>query len=636
MPDNDSGRIASDDVTDQGATEPGFLHVSEKLDETTQPNITALSAGAQPSFNAQATDRTGTLEHLAVRRTMPPIDVNAPATRQQLSDLRSEITRLVTGVRWNGLSVEEAANQLVPILNVGSVQQWQGILTPFLLEVDRAGNLLPVWLYIIEQREDPVVPPNTNPAETMEGRARRFAMLMLGNYKNPQLATDAEDQSGFSLRKSKSNAITATTLTTILSSLAVDPNTSLYAVQSLVKLGTNEAIQALLAALKDAEGWAKVDIIEGILTLNQVRFYDILLASGLDKAPGLESYIAIPLYRTLPLENYLRAGNLVGTRLTQQAALVFAQVLQNSMKPPAPGSRPLPVVFERNLPSLAQALFAGVRTKPMWQNIIALHRLGLFLGRYWSEISRGALQEPAVVDSIQACLPMMPEVERWMSLNGRDTLLETLSYTEDDAAIASTAKILGELREQRAAPPLLAYLEGQRMLNGRAHALTLEAVCDTLVILGERQAAEPMQTLVNRIIDTKRRMSHSRRRDNLPLTDGDVPGSIVYAAVVRALGKLGDHNAVSTLQAASQDFDPYVRTQALAALRQLDPGGEDARSRAVSRNLLNDPNDEVVRAACQLVIQYHDREALAPLHRLAETRPTISAIAYDAIRQLQQ
>src|SRR5205823_14033668 len=190
------------------------------------------------------------------------------------------------------------------LLNVGSVQQWAPVLIPYLLEIDRAGNLVPVWLKIIEQEDLLDLPPDANPAETPIGRAKRFAILMLGHYKSPELSQE-------------------------LGKLATDPDTSLYATQSLVKQATTSALQALVSALKDAEGWAKVDIVEACVTLNQTRFHDILLASGLDRATGLESYIAIPIFRSISLERYLRGGIAIAPRLVQQAAMIFAQVLQD-------------------------------------------------------------------------------------------------------------------------------------------------------------------------------------------------------------------------------------------------------------------------------------------------------------------
>src|SRR5437764_9264634 len=147
---------------------------------------------------------------------------------------------------------------------------------------------------------------------------------MLGNYKSPELSET-------------------------LGKLATDPNSSLYATQSLVKQGTVAALHAMATALKEAEGWAKVDLVEAYATMNQARFHEILIASGLDHAQGLESYIAVPLYRTIPQERYLRAEKGVAPRLSQQAALVVSQILQDSMNTTSADS--LPIILERDLPT---------------------------------------------------------------------------------------------------------------------------------------------------------------------------------------------------------------------------------------------------------------------------------------------
>ncbi len=344
-------------------------------------------------------------------------------------------------------------------MNVGPVQQWHPILIPFLLEIDRAGNLIPVWLHIIKQGDPSDLPPDANPAETVEGRARRFAILMLGNYRSRTLMEQDKTKTLFSDWPTENNAQSAD-LPAVLGKLATDPNSSLYATHSLAKLGTTQAIQALVTALRTAEGWAKVDIIEACLTLNQPRFYDLLVASGLDRAPGLESYVAIPIYRAIPLENYLRSDTNINPRLTQQAALILGQVLQDSATPPTDG-KTLPPVFQRDLPVLANVLFENARKTPTWQNVLAIHRLGTLLGRYWAEVSRQTIQDTRIIDPIYACIPMMPEIERWMAGPGRDILLETLT-TGDDQAFTPIVKILGELREPRATSLLILRIEAHK------------------------------------------------------------------------------------------------------------------------------------------------------------------------------
>src|SRR6266852_38785 len=557
MSDTGQKQTESTNSVENEATQFGGMGIVEI---STPETVVAPEAPARlmspPSPAQQRQSRAGNAEHIAARRPVPPLDVDAPEVKQRLSELRTEMTTLVTDLRWGGASVEEIAERVVPLLNVGSVQQWAQPLVATILEIDRAGNLIPVWLKVIEQEDDVDLPPSANPAETMIGRARRFALLMLGNYKSPELSE-------------------------VLGKLAVDPNSSMYATKSLEKQGTTPAMQALISALKDAEGWAKVDIVDACTTLKYSRFDELLLASGLDRAAGLESYIAVPLYRTIELGRYLRGGNEVAPRLTQQAAMVISQVSQDSMSG-YPSAEMVPIIFERDLSPLARAL-----------------------------------------------------VERWMNGPGRDVLLEALTSSEEEA-LAPCVKALGELRELRAISVLTARLDATTRIADREQALQLGSICETLGLLGDRRVVGSMQQFIGRVVNIGSRTARPKRRDNLSAGDADIPGSIVFAAVMRAFGQLNDRSTLDFIIRATGDFDPYVRTQAFEALRRLDPLGEDMRSRIAVREALSDPRDSVVRIACQLAAQYRDVDAAPALRRLAETRPEFTASVYDALRQLGQ
>ena len=591
--------------------EPGGMGIGE-VTETSPVVAPAIEARPAPTVAQRRSQRPGTVEHLATRPdrqkalSLQPLNVDAPEVKERIIDLRAELTALVTGLRWGGLSVQDVVERMIPLLNVGPLSQWIPVLVPNVLEIDRAGNLVPVWLKIIEEDDPDDLPSDANPADTIIGRARRFAILMLGYYKSPELSD-------------------------LLGKLATDPNSSLYATQSLVKQGTVAALQAMARALKDAEGWAKVDLVEAYATLNQARFYDILLASGLDRAHGLESYIAVPLFRTISLERYLRAEKGVTPRLSQQAALVMSLVLQESMNNTSPES--LPIIFERDLPRLATALFDGARSAPSWQNVVALHRLGLLLGYYWRDISRGVVQDPRIVQPIYACLPIMPSLERWMNGSARDVLLEALSG-EDEEGVLPAMKVLSELRDTRAVSALIAKLDATTQVGDREQALQLGHMCDMLAQLGDRSAVGPMRQLLTRVVNVGARSARPKRADNLDLGDPDIPTSIVYGAVIRAFGQLGDRGTIDLVERAASDFDPYVRTQALDALKSIDPSGEEMRSRMMAREALSDPRDTVVRTACQLVMQYHDTDAVPLLRTLAEIRPELAAAANEALRRL--
>jgi HEAT repeat protein len=637
MSEIDQEQIRSANLLGSEETEPGHLHIAEKASVTVPDSSVATVESVQARLStpcpSQVQERIGTIEHLAARRPVPAIDGNTPEIKQQLAILRAEWTRLVTGLRWEGQSVEETANRMIPLLNVGPVEQWKKVLIPFLYEIDRGGALIPAWLDIIERGDTPDLPLDANPAETVEGRARRFAILMLGNYKMMGIASVGQTpkygkQGSTSSKKD---------IAEILGDLASDPNTSLYATESLVKHATVPAIQALISALKYAKGWAKVDVVSACLELKQEQFYDLLIASGLDDAPGLESYLAIPIYREVPLENYLSGEGKASSRFLEQSALIFSQVLQDSTNLLSTSSEvsTVPVVFERHLPTLAQALFAGARRQALWQNTVAIHHLGLLLGRYWSEVSQGKIKDKRIVDQIYQCAPLMNEIEPWMQGTGRDTLLKTLANSEEEK-LAPMIKVLGELRDPRAASLLINRLDATTTLRDRSHAFTIGAICETLAQLGEPRALSSLQNLVDRVINIPSRMHEPKLKDNLPPGDLDIPGSIVYAAVIHAYGLLGNRAVMEKILLATRDLDPYVRSQALDAVKRLDPRGEDQHSRMAVREALHDPRESIVRSACQLIVQYRDSEAVSTLRQLIQTRPELAYLAQDALRQLAQ
>src|SRR5436309_54605 len=229
-------------------TEPGGMDIDEVIDT---PSAVAPAPSATmvpvPAAAQQKSNRTATVEHLAARRNLPELNANAPEVKQVISELRTELTMLVTDLRWGGQSTKETADRIIPLLNVGSLQQWIPVLIPNIWEIDRAGDLIPAWLFIIGQ-EDPIdLPIDANPAETMIGRARRIAMLMVGFYKS----ADSSE---------------------VLGKLSTDPSSSLYATRSLAKQTTVAAMKALANALKEAQGWARVDVIDAFATLNWLAF----------------------------------------------------------------------------------------------------------------------------------------------------------------------------------------------------------------------------------------------------------------------------------------------------------------------------------------------------------------------------
>ena len=110
----------------------------------------------------------------------------------------------------------------------------------------------------------------------------------------------------------------------------------------------------------------------------------------------------------------------------------------------------------------------------------------------------------------------------------------------------------------------------------------------------------------------------------------------MLAAVIRAIGQLNASDGLDFVIGTTNDFDPYVRAEALETLKRIDPTPNDGRSSAAAREALNDPRDSIVHIASQLVAQYRDSSAVPTLQRITQARPALASAAYDALRQLGQ
>ncbi|MBX5450722.1 HEAT repeat domain-containing protein [Thermogemmatispora sp.] len=562
-----------------------------------------------------APDQAVTLEHLLARQPQPPLDTESLAVRERLSRLRTDVTTLLTDVRWSACSLEEAARRLVSLLDFSPLPQWASLVVTNLYEIDRAGILIPVWRLLIEKADPQEQNPlqGSNPADTPLGKACRLAVLMLGNYREPEL-------------------------TALLGRLALDPRLSFYAAQALLNQNTLLARQTLVRALKEAEGWARVDLLEACLKLKQPGFFDLLLAVALERIRGLEAYVAPSLYKSaLPLEAYLNPPpeTTLPLKLVQHAALVCYYVLLESVRSASVQPEQPPVAFERELRALAEALFTSARRYGGWQQVVALHQLALLLGRYWASIARGLVREPRIVKAVSDSLPLMPEIERWMNGPARDILLAALP-AQDERAWSPVIKTLLDLRELRLSTPLLEILAQVRRLESAEEAQRLALACEALAALGEGRALETYRRLLQDVIVLQERLALAQRAEPLPPGDKHVPGSILAVAVLRALAQLATREGLDLVVQACRDFDPVVREAALEALMRLDGRGELRISRMAMREALSDQAPAVAALACHLAAQYQDRESLPALRYLLQSGPPVREAAAAALARLEQ
>lgn len=526
-----------------------------------------------------------TVEHLAARVPVAPLQADAPEIERRLSNMRIELMFLMTGLHWGDIAISRATECILCLLDAGPLRPWAPLLESLALDIDRTGLLLPVWLKLIEQVEATTLLSEASLAESLAGRACCIAIRMLGNYKVSELSM-------------------------ALGRLAQDARTSLYATEALTKQATGAALHALVQALQQAEGWAKVDIIEACLALKRRHLQEVALASGLEQLEGLEHVVVAALFRSIDLENYLPAERAASKRLGEQAALVLALALRSSMRTEGDA---LPLVFERDLLLLVQALLTGAVEQRLWQHAFALHQVGLLLGYYWNKIGQQATLHPRIVAQVYACAPLMPDIEGWMKGIGREVLRAALQL-DDDAAFLAAEQVFGDMGDARAISTLLEHIEAVTNLSSYQQAIQVERLCELLEKMGDRRAAPALLRLVLRTIHVDERLIQAKRACNLTLNDTEAAGSIVYAAVMRVLQALQERDTLDFMLCAAHDFDPYVRGEALRALKRLDAQGNDARSRTLVREALHDPSQVVVQIAHELTRQYGASGAMQHLY----------------------
>ena len=76
----------------------GVMEVTETA--TVSAPVLPTTVTPVPPAAFKQPNRTGTVEHLAARRSVTSLNAEAPEVKQRLSDLRAELTTLVTDLRW--------------------------------------------------------------------------------------------------------------------------------------------------------------------------------------------------------------------------------------------------------------------------------------------------------------------------------------------------------------------------------------------------------------------------------------------------------------------------------------------------------------------------------------------------------
>jgi len=143
----------------------------------------------------------------------------------------------------------------------------------------------------------------------------------------------------------------------VLAKVLVDPELSRFAVTTLLALRSDEAVRALLGALPRTEGWAKADVILGLLEIRAPGLEELLLVESVKGLGPAQVAIAHPISERLGLEGALLGD--FGEAGRQAAVELFTTLLDEESTGQPPPGRPLLLVGE-----LVECMLEGLGDRP--------------------------------------------------------------------------------------------------------------------------------------------------------------------------------------------------------------------------------------------------------------------------------
>lgn len=364
------------------------------------------------------------------------------------------------------------------------------------------------------------------------------------------------------------------------STMARHPEFSLFATTALANDTSPRARAELIALLDLTQGWAKVDVVERLLRVEELDLSDVLLTKAMDGVEPLGGYIALGVAERCDLAGALGSRDLMRDTLTG-ACHVLAQLANDAVEGGPVGSLDDYSDADEAVAGFVERLPAGPADLDMAEAALALQRwANARTDEDVAEATAAYLERPDVVGAMIDAISSRDAAvrDRAAALAGRagmtaalNTLLEVHRKIPEDDAVTAAAVCL-------------------------ASGADLESLRDRMVarIRPELRTGEPL--------------AH-------PWMDPAARHTWQYVALLEALPRLADDTSRALLRTATHDRDPAVRRAAVRSLRAIrsdDPADRDALEAAAK-----DPSASVARE----VPRARDR-APKPADKPREKRPT--------------
>ncbi|HVO29643.1 MAG TPA: hypothetical protein VMV18_02865 [bacterium] len=370
--------------------------------------------------------------------------------------------------------------------------------------------------------------------------------------------------------------------------LARHPEFSLYACTALANDPSPAARAELVALLDTATGWAKVDVIERLLRVEELDLAEALVTKGMENVEPLGHVVALGLAERCGLAEALDSRDTTRDTLVG-ACRILAQLAEDSASG-ARGGLDDYSARDRAVSAFVSRLEGGPADLEMIEAAAAVRRWSARMKPSKARRPESGARAKAGKRGKPARAPR--------SLTAAQIAEETAAYLDrPDVVGVVVSEVLAKqmLRRHRAAR-LAARAGISDALSPLLEVLTRhpddDAVAAAAVALASgSELARLRDRLATRIAPEKR----TGAPEKMHALDANAKHTWQYLTLIEALPRLPDEPSRALLRTATRDRDPAVRRAAFRALRAL-PSLEKQDREALSR-AADDPAPEIAEEA---------------------------------------
>src|SRR5277367_575722 len=544
------------------------------------------------------------LEHMLIYHGLVG---SSPENQRDFRDVRADIFDAIK----NRSSVQLAIALRLPPL------YWEDKLITIFSELPQESRASVAELLVPDDLGGTLA-PNANPIKHDDWRVRANAAAIASYLHSERAATIL----GGVLGDSSSGARLA----------------SCYVAYALGKLRTEAARQELIKNKDVEEAWLRVDIA-GALALSEFKDVAATLSEMLLNETEARDYMSVAIAKQHRPSLFLKQSD---PSLQAGGALLILGILdavQHSFTDA--------LAFDTGVHELVANLVDQAIKEEGILTVSAALQMIDWAGKYREEYPAGSSlkkvsrsYEPSASDL--AKLPSGKELSSALEkltseqiksavTQELETLLKKAGSRRPDAELLFAIQLAGQLSLPGSQACLLSSLQKDFPLR--------DAVIEAIGALNQEESAKPLIAFANSLVDVETRNSNEKSKQ--PVAEDDLAASKTYWFILKALGGIGTASSAKFLLAATSDFAPDKRAQALESLISVlaeSPTIKPARPiDDVLKEALADPAPMMQLAAVAGVAKLNRKGLINEVAQLIDANEnTVSKDVFMALRRLSE